>query len=35
MAAGVLPFLYGDALKLAAAAGLMPLAWRAVKAAQK
>jgi biotin transport system substrate-specific component len=35
MAAGVLPFLYGDALKLAVAAGLMPLAWRAVKAAQK
>ena len=33
--AGVLPFLYGDALKLAVAAGLMPLAWRAVKAAQK
>jgi biotin transport system substrate-specific component len=35
MAAGVLPFLYGDALKLAVAAGLIPLAWRAVKAAQK
>jgi biotin transport system substrate-specific component len=35
MAAGVLPFLYGDALKLAVAAGLMPLAWRAVRAAQK
>jgi biotin transport system substrate-specific component len=35
MAAGVLPFLYGDALKLAVAAGLMPLAWRAVKATQK
>jgi biotin transport system substrate-specific component len=35
MEAGVLPFLYGDALKLAVAAGLMPLAWRAVKAAQK
>ena len=35
MAAGVLPFLYGDALKLAVAAGLMPLAWHAVKAAQK
>ena len=28
--AGVLPFLYGDALKLIVAAGLMPLAWRAV-----
>ena len=28
--AGVLPFLYGDALKLVVAAGLMPLAWRAV-----
>ena len=31
IAAGVLPFLYGDALKLTIAAGLMPLAWRAVK----
>ena len=31
IAAGVLPFLYGDALKLVIAAGLMPLAWRAVK----
>ena len=31
IAEGVLPFLYGDALKLAVAAGLMPLAWRAVK----
>ena len=31
IAVGVLPFLYGDALKLAVAAGLMPLAWRAVK----
>ena len=30
IAAGVLPFLYGDALKLVIAAGLMPLAWRAV-----
>ena len=29
---GVLPFLYGDALKLFVAAGLMPLAWRAVTA---
>ena len=28
IAAGVLPFLYGDALKLIVAAGLMPLAWR-------
>ena len=28
--AGVMPFLYGDALKLVVAAGLMPLAWRAV-----
>ena len=28
--AGVLPFLYGDALKLVVAAGLMPWAWRAV-----
>jgi biotin transport system substrate-specific component len=31
IAAGVLPFLYGDTLKLIIAAGLMPLAWRAVK----
>ena len=31
IAAGVLPFLYGDALKLVIAAVLMPLAWRAVK----
>ncbi len=30
IAAGVLPFLYGDALKLVVAAGLMPLAWRAL-----
>ena len=30
IAAGVLPFLYGDALKLVVAAGIMPLAWRAV-----
>ena len=30
--AGVLPFLYGDAAKLIVAAGLMPLAWRAVRA---
>ena len=29
IAAGVLPFLYGDALKLVVAAGLMPWAWRA------
>ena len=28
---GVLPFLYGDALKLVVAAGLMPWAWRAVR----
>ena len=32
IAAGVMPFLYGDALKLIVAAGLMPLAWRAVTA---
>jgi len=32
VAAGVMPFLYGDALKLVVAAGLMPLAWRAVRA---
>ena len=31
IAAGVLPFLYGDTLKLIIAAVLMPLAWRAVK----
>ena len=31
IAAGVLPFLYGDALKLVVAAGLMPWAWRAVR----
>ena len=30
IAAGVLPFLYGDALKLVVAAGLMPFAWRTV-----
>ena len=29
--AGVLPFLYGDALKLVVAAGLMPWAWRTVR----
>ena len=34
IAAGVLPFLYGDALKLVVAAGLMPWAWRAVKFAK-
>ena len=32
VAAGMVPFLYGDALKLIVAAGLMPLAWRAVRA---
>ena len=32
VAGGVLPFLYGDALKLVVAAGLLPLAWRAVRA---
>ena len=31
LASGVLPFLYGDALKLVVAAGLMPLSWRLVK----
>jgi biotin transport system substrate-specific component len=35
LAAGVLPFLYGDALKLAVAAGLMPLAWRFVEGLKK
>ena len=34
IAAGVLPFLYGDALKLVVAAGLMPWAWRAVQSAK-
>jgi len=34
IAAGVVPFLYGDALKLVVAAGLMPWAWRAVKSAK-
>ena len=34
IAAGVLPFLYGDALKLVVAAGLMPWAWHAVKSAK-
>ena len=32
---GVLPFLYGDVLKLLVAAGLMPVAWRLVKKLQK
>ena len=32
--AGVLPFLYGDALKMVVAAGLMPWAWRAVNSAK-
>ena len=32
LAAGVMPFLYGDVLKLVVAAGLMPLAWRGVRA---
>ncbi len=31
IAVGVSPFLYGDALKLAVAAGLMPWAWRAAR----
>ena len=35
LTAGVLPFLYGDVLKLAVAAGLMPVAWRLVKKPQK
>ena len=34
IAAGVLPFLYGDALKLVVATGLMPWAWRALKSAK-
>ena len=28
---GVMPFLYGDALKAVVAAGLMPMAWKAIK----
>ena len=32
IAVGLMPFLYGDALKLIVAAGLMPLAWRGVRA---
>ncbi len=35
LASGVLPFLYGDALKLLVAAGLMPLAWRLVEGLRK
>ena len=34
ISAGVLPFLYGDALKLLVAAGLMPWAWRTAKSAK-
>ncbi len=35
LAVGVLPFLYGDALKLLVAAMLMPLAWHFVKGLKK
>ena len=35
LTAGVLPFLYGDVLKLTVAAGLMPVAWRLVNKLQK
>ena len=35
LTAGVLPFLYGDVLKLAVAAGLMPVAWGLVQKLQK
>ena len=35
LTAGRLPFLYGDVLKLAVAAGLMPVAWCLVKKLQK
>ena len=35
LTAGVLPFLYGDVLKLAVAAGLMPVAWWLIKKLQK
>ena len=31
-AVGVLPFIYGDVIKIAVAAGLMPFAWYVVKA---
>lgn len=31
IAAGVVPFLIGDAVKAAAAAALLPLAWKYVK----
>ena len=31
IAVGVVPFLYGDALKLVVAAGLMPLAWHVAR----
>lgn len=34
-ALGVLPFLYGDVLKIVIAAGLMPFAWNALKASQR
>jgi biotin transport system substrate-specific component len=34
MTLGVLPFLYGDLLKIVVAAGLMPLAWHAFKSAR-
>jgi biotin transport system substrate-specific component len=33
IALGVTPFLIGDAIKLAAAAGLLPLTWRGLKKA--
>ncbi len=35
LTAGVFPFLYGDVLKLAVAAGLMPVAWHLVEKLQK
>ena len=31
LAAGVIPFLIGDVLKAAAAAALLPVAWKLVK----
>ena len=32
---GVIPFLYGDTLKLIVASGLMPLAWHALKSSSR
>ena len=35
LAAGMTPFLIGDAIKIAAAAGLLPAAWSLVKRVDK